>query len=106
MTIGLLLGLPAAVTAQSEASPAGIQPQASPPQFATLHITRLEKGPTLSDFLGMRPGSGIASKMLKVQGFQQRDPNDGNPASQRTEVYLGYTDKNLYVVCLCFDSEP
>jgi hypothetical protein len=44
--------------------------------------------------------------MLKVDGFVQRDPKDGAPVSQRTEVYLGYTDKNLYVVCVCFDSEP
>ena len=26
--------------------------------------------------------------------------------SQKTEVYLGYTEKNLYVVCVCIDSEP
>jgi len=35
--------------------------------------------------------------MLKVEGFQQRDPKDGAPISQKTEAYLGYTDKNLYV---------
>lgn len=44
--------------------------------------------------------------MLKVDGFVQRDPKDGAPISQKTEVYLGYTDRNLYVVCVCFDSEP
>jgi len=44
--------------------------------------------------------------MLKVEGFKQRDPKDGQPISQKTELYLGYTDKNLYVVCICFDAEP
>src|SRR2546422_3073511 len=29
-----------------------------------------------------------------------------SPISQKTEVYLGYTNQNLYVVCVCFDSEP
>ena len=75
-------------------------------QFATLHIPRLEHRPTLEDFLNMEPSPGFAGKMLKVEGFTQRDPKDGAPISQKTQVYLGYTDKNLYVVCVCFDSEP
>lgn len=43
--------------------------------------------------------------MLKIDNFIQRDPTDGAPASQKTIVLMGYTDKNLYVVCLCFDAE-
>ena len=73
--------------------------------FATLHIPHLEKGPTLNDFLGMQASPEIAGKMLKIEGFQQRDPKDGAPISQKTEAYLGYTDKNLYVVAICFDTE-
>jgi hypothetical protein len=75
-------------------------------KFATLHIPRLDVRPTLADFLDMQPSPALAGKMLKVDGFQQRDPKDGAPISQKTEVYLGYTDKNIYVVCICFDSEP
>ena len=78
----------------------------APRTFATLHIPRLDQRPTLEDFLEMRPTPVFAGKMLKVDGFQQRDPKDGTPVTQKTEVYLGYTDKNLYVVCVCFDSEP
>ena len=81
--------------------------EASPsPKFATLHIPRLEQRPAITDFLDMQPSAAFAGKMLKVDGFLQRDPKDGSPVSQKTEVYLGYTDKNLYVVCVCFDSEP
>jgi len=54
----------------------------------------------------MQPSPAFAGKMLKVEGFIQRDPKDGSPISQKTEVYLGYTNQNLYVVCVCFDSEP
>jgi len=54
----------------------------------------------------MQPSPAFAGKMLKVDGFVQRDPKDGSPISQKTEVYLGYTNQNLYVVCVCFDSEP
>jgi hypothetical protein len=75
-------------------------------KFATLHIPRMPQRPTLADFSGMQPAPEIAKAMLKVDGFVQRDPKDGSPVSQKTEVYLGYTDKNLYVVCICFDSEP
>jgi len=94
------------------APPAGASEERRPrpalkrPVFATLHIPRLEHRPTLEDFLDMQPAPAFADKMLKVEGFIQRDPKDGAPASQKTEVYLGYTDKNLYVVCICFESEP
>ena len=74
--------------------------------FAKLHIPLLAKRPTIEDFASMRPSPSVAGSMLKVDGFLQRDPKDGSPISQKTEVYLGYTNENLYVVCLCFDSEP
>src|SRR5258708_36431726 len=74
--------------------------------FSSLHIPHLESRPAIGDFLTMQPSSAFAGKMLKVEGFIQRDPKDGSPISQKTEVYLGYTNQNLYVVCVCFDSEP
>jgi hypothetical protein len=73
--------------------------------FAKLHIPQLPKRPTIEDFLSMRPSGEAAAQMLKVEGFLQRDPKDGQPITQKTEVYLGYTKEALYVVCLCFDSE-
>jgi hypothetical protein len=66
-------------------------------------IPRLERPPALDDFLNMRPEGEIASQMKKVTGFVQRNPHDGAPASQPTEAYLGYDDKNLYAVFVCFD---
>jgi len=74
--------------------------------FTSLHIPHLEKRPAIADFLTMQPSPAFAGQMLKVDGFVQRDPKDGSPISQKTEVYLGYTNQNLYVVCVCFDSEP
>ena len=41
-----------------------------------------------------------------VEGFIQRQPKDGQPSTQRTVVYLGYDDKHLYLIFVCFDSEP
>jgi hypothetical protein len=66
-------------------------------------IPRLVKGPALEDFLNMKPEGPIATRMMRVSGFVQRDPHDGQPVSQETEAYLGYDNKNLYVVFVCFD---
>jgi hypothetical protein len=43
--------------------------------------------------------------MSKVTGFVQREPNDGQPISEQTDVYLGYDQKNLYLVFVCFDRQ-
>jgi hypothetical protein len=68
-----------------------------------LVIPRLEHGPTLDDFLSMTPQGEVARAMAKVTNFVQREPHDGEPVSHPTEAYLGYDDKNLYVVFVCHD---
>ena len=69
----------------------------------TLQIPHLTREPKLEDFTDMQPSPGVAGSMLKVNQFWQHDPKDGQAVSQKTEAYLGYTDKNLYVVFLAFD---
>jgi hypothetical protein len=69
-------------------------------------ILRVDRPPTLEDFLDMEPAPVVAGKLTKVEGFVQRDPKDGQPATQRTVVYLSYDDKKLYVVFVAFDSQP
>ncbi|MBD3867163.1 MAG: carbohydrate binding family 9 domain-containing protein [Acidobacteria bacterium] len=71
-----------------------------------LTLPRLDSAPTLEDFLSMEPSAGFASMARVNGGFIQRDPVDGDPASQHTDVYLGYDDLNLYVVFVAFDDEP
>lgn len=51
----------------------------------------------------MKPEGQIAQQMAKVTGFVQRSPHDGEGISEPTEAYLGYDQKNLYVVFVCFD---
>ena len=36
----------------------------------------------------------------------QREPHEGEPASERTEVQILYDDQNLYLGVVCHDSEP
>ena len=77
-----------------------------PPVRPTVSIPRVDKAPALADFLGMRPENGFEGKLLKIDQFTQNTPKDGEPASQRTEAYLGYDDKHLYVIFVAFDTEP
>lgn len=41
-----------------------------------------------------------------VDGFIQTVPNEGAPSTERTEAWVAYDDRNLYVSCRCWDSEP
>lgn len=83
---------------------AGLGLAASRPAAAQqVLIPRLPHSPALEDFLSMAPGTPNASQMVKITGFVQRNPHNGDPASKRTEAYLGYDEKNLYAVFVCFD---
>jgi Domain of unknown function (DUF5916)/Carbohydrate family 9 binding domain-like len=92
---------------RAQPSPANLQAQTllaaqdlAPP---ALTIPRLPRAPALDDFLGMKPTGEIAAQMAKVTGFVQRNPHDGEKVSEETAAYLGYDEKNLYVVFVCFD---
>jgi hypothetical protein len=78
----------------------GPKPEIAPPAIA---IPRLSGAPSLDDFLTMQPQGDVALEMAKVTGFTQRNPHDGEGVSEPTEAYLGYDQKNLYVVFVCFD---
>ncbi|HTM87670.1 MAG TPA: DUF5916 domain-containing protein [Terriglobales bacterium] len=71
-----------------------------------ISIPRLSHPPAVEDFLSMQPSGAVAQRMVKVSRFIQRDPQDGVRSSQRTEVYLGYDDKDIYFVFICFDDQP
>ncbi len=69
-------------------------------------INRIDREPTLEDFAGMQPGTELARSMTKIENFIQRLPNDGEPSSQRTEVYIGYNESEVFAVFLAFDDNP
>lgn len=76
------------------------QAEVAPP---SLTIPRLQRPPSLDDFLSMQPKGETALAMAKVTGFTQRNPHDGEPVTEPTDAYLGYDQKNLYVVFVCID---
>jgi len=69
-------------------------------------IPRLDAPPTIEEFAGMRPNGGVAAQMTRIAGFIQAQPRDGEPSTQQTEGYIGYDEKHLYVVFVCFDNQP
>ena len=71
-----------------------------------LTIPRIAAEPGFEDFVGMAPNSVLARSMVKAENFIQREPDDGDPATQRTEVYVGYDQQQFYAIYLAFDSEP
>jgi len=91
--------LPEPALKNPEVKPAP-KPEMGPP---TLTIPRLARAPALEDFLSMKPEGEIALQMAKVTDFMQRNPHDGEKVSEQTEAYLGYDQKNLYLVFVCFD---
>ena len=71
-----------------------------------ISVSRITAEPDFSDFAGMQPGTELARSMTQVENFIQREPYDGTPATQRTEVYIGYDQQRFYAVFLAFDSQP
>ncbi len=41
-----------------------------------------------------------------ITGFWQIQPHAGQPASQRTEVFVGFTDTALHIAVVAYDDEP
>ena len=66
----------------------------------TLHIPRVDRAPSIEDFL---TGNPPTDAWLQVSEFRQREPGDGVPVSHATVAYLSYDDSSLYVVFVCKD---
>jgi hypothetical protein len=41
-----------------------------------------------------------------IDGFIQQEPREGAPASERTEAWIFFDERNLYIAARCWDSEP
>ena len=71
-----------------------------------LRIPRLTGEPKLSDFLVAPLRATPAQEMLRVDNFIQRYPNDGQPTTEPTVAYLGYTHEYFYAAFVCSDAQP
>ena len=51
-------------------------------------------------------GDPMWDDVTPVAGFRQTTPNEGQPASERTEVRIVYNDDTLYFGVVCYVSDP
>jgi hypothetical protein len=43
---------------------------------------------------------------LPIDGFIQQEPSEGAPASEKTEAWVFFDDRNIYIAARCWDSQP
>src|SRR5690349_16221861 len=87
--------------------------QGPPPPAAPAVIARDAQGritiranrtPTSLDFDG-RLDEAFYNTVPSFGDFIQQEPREGQPATERTEVWVFFDDNNLYVSARCWDSE-
>jgi hypothetical protein len=67
-----------------------------------VHAVRVARAPTIDGFLNDEQWT----LARPATDFTQRDPDEGKPASEQTEIRVLYDDANLYFGCMFLDSEP
>ncbi|MDJ0656584.1 MAG: DUF5916 domain-containing protein [Xanthomonadales bacterium] len=74
----------------------------SPGDRPSLRALPLDTAPVLDGVLQEPAWTDVEP----ATGFVQIQPDEGQPASQRTEVYLGYTADYLYIGVMAYDDSP
>jgi len=69
----------------------------------TVEASRLSIAPNLD---GKVVGDLAWEGMVPATGFTQVQPDVGQPATEKTEVFIGYTDTALYIGVIAYDDDP
>jgi hypothetical protein len=64
---------------------------------------KLDTKPVLD---GAVAGDSAWAGVLPTSGFTQKQPYEGQPSTQKTEVFVGYTDTALYIGLIAYDDNP
>ena len=67
-----------------------------------LQAIRVNAPPKIDGFLQEE----IWKKALVATNFIQKQPQEGKPATEKTEVMVLYNQQNIYIGIICYDSEP
>jgi hypothetical protein len=89
--------------AVAAAEPAFAQFQALAVERPVGQAAALTTAPTID---GNVTGDAAWREARAITGFSQIQPSYGQPASQRTEVFVGFTDRALYIGVMAYDAEP
>jgi hypothetical protein len=73
----------------------------APPEYQ-VRAVRTARPPTIDGKLDEAAWASADA----IDKLTQREPKDGAPATEKTEIRILYDDRNLYFGIMCFDSEP
>ncbi len=68
----------------------------------TVRATRIREPIVLDG----RLDDSVYAEVQPVSDFIQQEPNEGAPATEKTEAWVLFDDDNLYVACRCWDTHP
>jgi len=92
----ILMMLPILLAAQNKN-----KAPSNPPEQKLVKAVRTEESIVIDGRLDEKTWQTPSSN-----GFTQNDPKDGEPATEKTDVWVAYDDQGLYVAAFCYDSEP
>src|SRR5829696_449692 len=98
----LVVSIAAAVAAAALADSAVAQSGASHTPRAAVAATRVSRAPIIDGRLDDEAWQGIEA----ASTFTQQDPDEGQPATERTELRIAYDDEALYIGARMYDAEP
>ncbi|MEM7586447.1 MAG: DUF5916 domain-containing protein [Acidobacteriota bacterium] len=73
------------------------------PERPRMKAFRIDAPPTLD---GDVLNDAAWAKVEPASGFVQTAPDDGEPASEKTEAFIAYDATTLYVGVVCYDDDP
>ncbi len=68
-----------------------------------MQASKLSSAPNLD---GLVAGDASWEGVVPTTGFTQVQPNEGYPATKKTEVFIGYTDTAVYIGVIAYDDDP
>ncbi len=72
----------------------------------SIHAVRIDVGAGDRIELDGLLSESFWARIPAIDDFRQREPGEGTPATERTEVRIAYDDDNLYIGIEAFDSRP
>ena len=93
LAIALTMSLVMAANAQDDNNPEGLK---------EVKVTRVETAPVMDGKLD----DAVWQQAELIDDFHQIRPGDGTEPSERTEVYMIYTEDALYIGARMYDSNP
>jgi hypothetical protein len=93
---------PAALTPDGRPVPVAPEVIASNKAGVTVRATRISTPLVIDGQLD----ESVYTQVKPITEYVQQDPHEGAPVSERTESWVLYDDRNIYVACRCLDEHP